>query len=31
MAQLWDQVAAGLTTTFADSYTAQVSLPPRRR
>jgi NADPH:quinone reductase len=26
-AQLRDQVAAGLTTTFASSYTAQVSLP----
>ena len=25
--QLRDQVAAGLTTTFASSYTAQVSLP----
>jgi NADPH:quinone reductase-like Zn-dependent oxidoreductase len=27
VAQLRDQVAAGLTTTFASSYTAQVSLP----
>ena len=27
VAQLRDQVAAGLTTTFACSYTAQVSLP----
>jgi hypothetical protein len=26
-AQLREQVAAGLTTTFASSYTAQVSLP----
>ena len=26
-AQLRDQVAAGLTTTFASSYTAQVLLP----
>jgi NADPH2:quinone reductase len=26
MAQLREQVAAGLTTTFASSYTAQVSL-----
>ena len=27
VAQLRDQVAAGLRTTFASSYTAQVSLP----
>ena len=27
VAQFRDQVAAGLTTTFASSYTAQVSLP----
>ena len=27
VAQLRNQVAAGLTTTFASSYTAQVSLP----
>jgi NADPH:quinone reductase len=27
VAQLRDQVAAGITTTFASSYTAQVSLP----
>ncbi|HTX25765.1 MAG TPA: hypothetical protein VME19_01960 [Streptosporangiaceae bacterium] len=27
VAQLFDQVTAGLTTTFASSYTAQVSLP----
>jgi NADPH2:quinone reductase len=27
VAQLRDQVAAGLMTTFASSYTAQVSLP----
>jgi len=27
VAQLRDQVAAGLTTTFASSYTAHVSLP----
>ena len=27
VAQLRDQVAAGLTTTFASSYAAQVSLP----
>jgi hypothetical protein len=27
VAQLRDQVAAGLTTTFASTYTAQVSLP----